>query len=67
MNLTGKTILTFDVVGTLIDFEAGIAAYIKNISQGAGKTLPDDEILAAFGAAETRQQVMITAPRVSGW
>jgi putative hydrolase of the HAD superfamily len=58
MNLTGKTILTFDVVGTLIDFEAGIAAYIKNTGQGAGKTLPDDEILAAFGAAEARQQVM---------
>ena len=60
MDLTGKTILTFDVVGTLIDFETGIATYVKNILPETGAVISDDEILAAFGAAEARQQ--ITAP-----
>lgn len=44
-------ILTFDVVGTLIDFETGIADCL------AGPAAPGrDVLLAAFGRAEARQQ-----------
>jgi len=59
MDLTGKTILTFDVVGTLIDFETGVATYVKNIlTESGNEILPDDDILAAFGRTEARQQEM---------
>ncbi len=45
--------LTFDVVGTLIDFEAGILRGVRAVSAEG----PDDEaVLAAFGAAEGIQQ-----------
>jgi len=57
MNLTDKTILTFDVVGTLIDFENGIATYVRSVLPETGAALSDDEILAAFGAAEAKQQL----------
>jgi putative hydrolase of the HAD superfamily len=44
--------LTFDVVGTLIDFETGILECVRSVGEG-----PDDEaVLAAFGAAEGVQQ-----------
>ncbi|GAA4856285.1 HAD family hydrolase [Actinomycetospora corticicola] len=44
--------LTFDVVGTLIDFEAGILRCVRGFS-----SVPDDgSVLAAFGAAEDVQQ-----------
>jgi putative hydrolase of the HAD superfamily len=46
--------LTFDVVGTLIDFETGIVECVRRI---AGPSVPpDEEILAAFGAEEGEQQ-----------
>jgi putative hydrolase of the HAD superfamily len=45
--------LTFDVVGTLIDFETGILRCLRSIAPEG----PDDEaVLAAFGAAEGVQQ-----------
>ncbi|WP_245561439.1 HAD-IA family hydrolase [Actinomycetospora chiangmaiensis] len=44
--------MTFDVVGTLIDFESGILRCIRSFSP-----VPDDRsVLAAFGAAEDAQQ-----------
>ncbi|WP_433803065.1 HAD-IA family hydrolase [Actinomycetospora sp. CA-084318] len=44
--------MTFDVVGTLIDFETGILRCVREFS-----ALPDDgAVLAAFGAAEAVQQ-----------
>jgi putative hydrolase of the HAD superfamily len=44
--------LTFDVVGTLIDFETGILRCVRSVGNP-----PDDEaVLAAFGAAEGVQQ-----------
>jgi putative hydrolase of the HAD superfamily len=44
--------LTFDVVGTLIDFETGILRSVRSVGNP-----PDDEaVLAAFGAAEGIQQ-----------
>ncbi len=52
-DLTAFRALTFDVVGTLIDFETGILRCVRSMDpQG-----PDDEaVLAAFGAAEGVQQ-----------
>jgi putative hydrolase of the HAD superfamily len=45
--------LTFDVVGTLIDFETGILRCVRSLAPEG----PDDEaVLAAFGAAEGVQQ-----------
>ncbi|MCD2197923.1 HAD-IA family hydrolase [Actinomycetospora endophytica] len=50
----GIRALTFDVVGTLIDFETGILDGVRSVAGGQG---PDDEaVLAAFGAAEGVQQ-----------
>ncbi|MCD2187749.1 HAD-IA family hydrolase [Actinomycetospora soli] len=44
--------MTFDVVGTLIDFESGILRCVREFS-----AVPDDgSVLAAFGAAEAVQQ-----------
>jgi putative hydrolase of the HAD superfamily len=53
MDLHGIRALTFDVVGTLIDFETGILRAVHTVVPGG----PDDEaVLAAFGAAEGIQQ-----------
>ena len=48
--------LTFDVVGTLIDFESGILAWFRPtlISKGVEKT--DEEILSSFAICEDRYQ-----------
>ena len=45
--------LTFDVVGTLIDFESGIAAYFEEI----GCTASRQQVLSVFGRAEGKQQI----------
>jgi len=51
--------LTFDVVGTLIDFEAGILAHVREVAGEAGKARSDDEILKAYREAR--------ASTDSGW
>ncbi|HEY2223920.1 HAD-IA family hydrolase [Actinomycetospora sp.] len=49
--MNGVKAITFDVVGTLIDFETGILDCVRSVGEG-----PDDEaVLAAFGAAEDIQ------------
>lgn len=52
MTLSAYKILTFDVVGTLIDFEAGVAAAIRPIAEKAGRPIDDETILKSFGRAE---------------
>lgn len=52
MKLSDYKILTFDVVGTLIDFEAGILEYLRPVARRAGLKLDDEAILASFGKAE---------------
>lgn len=52
MALKDRRILTFDVVGTLIDFETGMLECIRPI---AGLELTDREILESFGRAEDAQ------------
>jgi putative hydrolase of the HAD superfamily len=51
MPLTDRKVLTFDVVGTLINFETGILEYV----QGKSKTASAQAILEAYATAEDRQ------------
>lgn len=55
MSLRDRKILTFDVVGTLIDFEAGLINYFSPIVEGAGLTIDDATLLSSFAAAEDEQ------------
>jgi len=51
-----KTTLTFDVVGTVIDFETGILNWLGPHLRGHGVEVADGEILEAFAAAEDELQ-----------
>jgi 2-haloacid dehalogenase len=44
--------LTFDCYGTLIDWETGIAAALRQVLGAAGTQAPDDELLRAFADVE---------------
>ena len=46
------TTLTFDVVGTLIDFETGILEWFRPWLREKGRKVDDDEILGSFARAE---------------
>jgi putative hydrolase of the HAD superfamily len=48
--------LTFDVVGTLIDFETGILDWFRPTLGRHGVSKTDEEILTAFAAVEDRYQ-----------
>lgn len=52
MDYSEFKLLTFDVVGTLIDFETGIVDFFNKI--GSNKT--PETVLEAFGRAECQQQ-----------
>ncbi len=41
-------VLTFDVVGTLIDFETGVLSAVRKIAGRAAAELSDDQIFAAY-------------------
>lgn len=47
-------VLSFDVVGTLIDFEAGLLAYVRKHCGAAAARHDDDTILAAYRRARAR-------------
>lgn len=51
--------LTFDVVGTLIDFEAGILAHVREVAGTAAAACSDDDILKAYRVARASSE--------SGW
>ena len=53
MALTDRKVMTFDVVGTLIDFETGILDYVR--TKTAGRGLTDQAILEAYAVAERHQ------------
>ena len=55
MALTDRKVMTFDVVGTLIDFETGILDYVQGRARAAGVSLADAVILEAYARAEDRQ------------
>ena len=46
MSLQDFKVLTFDVVGTLIDFEGGMLAYLRSAAPEARVT--DEDFLAAY-------------------
>jgi 2-haloalkanoic acid dehalogenase type II len=48
--------LSFDCYGTLIDWESGLRAELRPWADRHGLTMSDDELLAAFGAVESRVQ-----------
>jgi putative hydrolase of the HAD superfamily len=48
MSLRDFKVLTFDVVGTLIDFERGIVDYVRRASGGDPAHLSDDAILESY-------------------
>lgn len=71
--------LTFDVVGTLIDFETGILEWFRPTLRRYGVSKSDGEILTAFAAVEDKYQrttpektftemlVLIYRDMASGW
>jgi putative hydrolase of the HAD superfamily len=56
MKLNQFKVLTFDVVGTLIDFEQGILNYMRPIVQRSALELGDEHILGAYGRGEVVAQ-----------
>jgi putative hydrolase of the HAD superfamily len=55
MPLRDRRILSFDVVGTLIDFETGILRYVRSVAQRHGTGVEDRAILETYAEAEHRQ------------
>ena len=55
MSLRQYRIITFDVVGTLIDFETGILDYIQSVARQAGLKLSPQVVLEAYAVAEDHQ------------
>ena len=56
MKLRDFNTLTFDVVGTLIDFEAGILGWFRPALERYGVSKTDEEILTSFAAVEDKYQ-----------
>jgi putative hydrolase of the HAD superfamily len=48
MSFSQFKVLTFDVVGTLIDFETGVLSAIRKIAGRAAAELSDDQIFASY-------------------
>jgi 2-haloacid dehalogenase len=57
MRLRDFSALTFDCYGTLIDWETGILAALGPWAAAHGVEIDDEELLAAFGRAESRREV----------
>ena len=56
MNLSQFKILTFDVYGTLIDWESGMINGLKPLTDRIDRTLSRDEILNAHAHYESTAQ-----------
>jgi putative hydrolase of the HAD superfamily len=56
LDLTGFKALSFDCYGTLIDWEAGIAAVLAPWARESGLVLTSEELLVAYGDAEAAVQ-----------
>jgi putative hydrolase of the HAD superfamily len=54
MTLQEPQVLTFDVVGTLIDFEGGIVRFLRR-QMPETRSIDDDSILAAYRTARARK------------
>jgi len=55
-DLTTFTALSFDCYGTLIDWEAGIAAVLRRWVDAHGLTLTDEELLTAYSTHEAQAE-----------
>jgi 2-haloacid dehalogenase len=56
MRLRDFSALTFDCYGTLIDWETGILTALRPWTAAHGVEVDDEELLAAFGRAESRRE-----------
>ena len=56
MRLRDYSALTFDCYGTLIDWEAGILAALRPWAAAHRVEIGDEDLLAAFGRAESRRE-----------
>jgi 2-haloacid dehalogenase len=56
MRLGDFSALTFDCYGTLIDWETDILAALRPWTTAHGVEVDDEELLAAFGRAESRRE-----------
>ena len=56
MNLGDYEALSFDCYGTLIDWEAGIAAVLRPWAHSHGLTMSDEELLTAYSSHEARAE-----------
>jgi 2-haloalkanoic acid dehalogenase type II len=65
MRLTAFKALTFDCYGTLIDWETGITAALKPLTDKVGPALSRDAILEAHARHESRQQNYTPAKKYS--
>ena len=63
MRLSDFTTLTFDVYGTLIDWESGMVTNLKPITDRAGRSLSRNEILEAHAFHESNCQRWTPAKR----
>lgn len=52
VDLSGFSVLSFDCYGTLIDWEAGIAAVLAPWAREQGLDVPDEDLLRAYADAE---------------
>jgi 2-haloacid dehalogenase len=53
LDLDAFEVLTFDCYGTLIDWETGILAGLRPVLARSGRPAADDELLEAYGRAES--------------
>ena len=58
MSLKDFKVLTFDVVGTLIDFEGGMIAYLRAAVPDSRVT--DDDFLGAYRRARRRPSRLVS-------
>jgi 2-haloalkanoic acid dehalogenase type II len=56
LNLADFDALSFDCYGTLIDWEAGIAAVLRRWADAHGLSMPDEELLRAYSTHEARSE-----------
>ena len=56
MHLTDFDAVSFDCYGTLIDWEAGIAAVLRPWASHSGLDLTDEDLLTAYSAQEARAE-----------
>lgn len=65
MKLTDFKALTFDVYGTLIDWESGMIENLKGLTARVGRDLSRDQILEAHARHESSQQKYTPAKKYS--